>query len=627
MTKPARLTLRWLLTFVGIFAAGAIGFRLPSVYPHPTMPILTTGVALAACIRWGRVMWPAIFLASVCVELWIHMTFLVSLGVSLGLTLGTLVTWRLLQLCNFDPSFSRARDVPLFLILAALGTAIEPTLGLISIALATDKTAFPDGIRWVRWWGNAAAGVVMVGPMLVAVSRQSVEAFLARRLEGALWFLAIILCGGLLLALGPDGGMRALMIGLSILAIVVGAMRFGLVASCFAAFLLCVAAALGYALNQGVFTQFSDTSTGLATVWMYGAIISGLSLIITALLDERDRAALERLLAEQRYAQIFDGSPQAIWVQDPGTKRVLLVNEAALRQYGYGREEFLLLKATALAAGNAPVLPSPEESVPEPFETLHQAKDGRTLAVEVWVRLIDLGTQKAELVFACDVTDRRALGSALIDAVGNEQRRLGLELHDGLGQELTGAALSAHALVARAKREEQHDMAHQLEEHANLIRACVQSARRIAHGVSPLSEAEGSLPRALEDLAASSSLAGTAVHFRGQIEAPITLDQDVRDHLYRIAQEGTQNALKHAKAENIEILLWVAPTLVRLEVNDDGVGMPAQAAQGHGIGMRTLRFRASSIGAKLAVQNRETGGVSIACEVLQPLRSAERMRA
>src|SRR4029077_10940956 len=328
-----------------------------------------------------------------------------------------------------------------------------------------------------------------------------------------------------------------------------------------------------------------------------------------------------RLRAEHRYAQIFDGSPQPLWVHDPRTLDFLLVNEAAVRQYGWSREEFLALRVPALAApGGTRVLPMPPEdaidAAPEPFETRHQTRDGRVLAVEVWTRDIDLGSQQAELVFASDVTERRALGSALIDAIANEQRRVGQELHDGLGQELTGLALSARALATRAEREFQ-PIATGLLQLAALAGSCIQAARRIAQGVSPLTDANGSLEDALESLAGRSSFGNTLVLFRPRLECQITLDLDARNHLYRIAQEAVQNALKHAGAGIIEIELWVHARGVRLTINDDGVGLSRPGIPSGGFGMRTMKYRASSIGGRLVVARRSSGGVSIVCEVAQ----------
>ena len=160
-----------------------------------------------------------------------------------------------------------------------------------------------------------------------------------------------------------------------------------------------------------------------------------------------------------------------------------------------------------------PITEEGADEAPEPFETRHRTRDGRVLAVEVWTRDIDLGGQRAVLVFASDVTERRALGSALIDAIANEQRRIGQELHDGLGQELTGLALSARALATRAERERQ-PIAAGLVQLAALAASCIQAARRIAQGVSPLSDADGNLPVALEAMAARSSGGSTVVLFQ-----------------------------------------------------------------------------------------------------------------
>ena len=297
-----------------------------------------------------------------------------------------------------------------------------------------------------------------------------------------------------------------------------------------------------------------------------------------------------------------------------------------MRQYGLSREAFLMLRVPVLAPpGGGRVLPPPAEhgrvALPEPFETRHMTRDGRVLAVEVWTRAIDLGGRRAELVFASDVTERRALGSALIDAIANEQRRIGQELHDGLGQELTGLALSARALATRAEREQQPISA-SLVQLAALAAGCIQAARRIAQGVSPLSDADGSLQGALEVLASRSSVGGTAVRFRPHLQSPITLDLETRNHLYRIAQEAVQNALKHSRAGNVEIVLWAHAQGVRLTIDDDGVGLTGGGSPGRGLGMRTMHFRASSIGARLSVENRGTGGVSIACDLAQPQAEA-----
>jgi PAS domain S-box-containing protein len=594
---------------------------LPSVGAHPTLPLLASGIAAAACIRWGRQMWPAVLAAGTGIDLWLNQPLIASLGVGMGAAGAAVFTAWLLERRGFDSGFGRARDVPLFILAASMGTMIVPTLGLLGFFLAGDHSAATDPLRWIRWWSNTTAGVLLISPMLVAVSRRSLAQVSEHWIESALWLLAVAACCVSALSFDRSGAARPLVVMFALLLVVVGTIRFGLVVAAFGALAISAASGLSFAFGRGVFGR-NDELAGLATIWTLSAALTGVGLIITALLAERDREGLERLRAERRYAQIFDGSPQPLWVHDPDTLAFLLVNEAAVRQYGWSREEFLTGRVPMLApSGGSRVLPPTAESaadaVPEPFETRHQTSDGRVLAVEVWTRAIDLGGRRAELVFASDVTERRALGSALIDAIASEQRRIGQELHDGLGQELTGLALSARALATRAERERQ-PIAAGLEQLSALAVSCIQAARRIAQGVSPLSDADGSLQVALEVLAARSCLDNTVVRFSPRLDSTLTLDLEVRNHLYRIAQEAVQNALKHASARIIEIELWVHAYGVRLTVNDDGVGLPRAGSPGSGLGMRTMHFRASSIGGRLKVATRSDGGVSVACEIAQP---------
>ena len=619
--------LKWLVTFAAVFMVGAVGFMLPSVGAHPTLPLLAGGIAAAACIRWGRRMWPAVLAAGVGIDLWTHQALIACVGVGVGAAGAAVFTAWILERRGFDCGFGRARDVPLFIAAAAMGTMILPTVGLLGFRLAGDLAAATDPLRWIRWWSNSTAGLLLVGPILVAASRKSLSQFARHWVEGGLWLLAVALCCGGTLWFAAPGVGRPLIVMLALVLEVVGAMRFGLVVAAFGGLALSAASGLSFAFGRGIFVRH-DELAGLATIWSLSATLTGVNLLITALLAERDRAGIERLRAEHRYAQIFDASPQPLWVHDPTTLTFLLVNEAAVRQYGWSRDEFLMLRVSALApAGTARVLPPARhgtEAAPEPFETRHKTRDGRVLAVEVWTRAIDLGGRSAQLVFASDVTERRALGSALIDAVGTEQRRIGQELHDGLGQELTGLALSARALATRAEREGQ-SIAADLVQLATLAGSCIQAARRIAQGVSPLSDADGSLQGALEALAARSSLGHTAVRFRSRLDASITLDLEARNHLFRIAQEAVQNALKHAGAGAVEIDLWVHAGGLRLTIQDDGVGLPKPGSPGSGLGMRTMQFRASSIGGRLQIANLNEGGVRVSCEIEQsPAAAAAR---
>jgi PAS domain S-box-containing protein len=627
MLDPDRITtkaLRLLLVFISIFAVAAIGFSLRRFGGNLTLSYLPNGIAVAVTYRFGRRVWPAVFLAGVAFILWTQQPLAAAIGVGIGLASGAWASAWLLERSGFDPSFSSAKDVPLFILCTGAGMALGPLFSLSGYYLSSRKDFATDPSHWVRWWGNGVAGALLLGPLLMAYNRKSFERFTAHWVEGGLWLCGLLVCcASIMLASGDLG--RPLLVVFAFILVVVSAMRFGLVLAAGASFVISTMTAISTAFSIGVFAQFNQLQ-GLVTIWSFIASLSGLSIIITALLGERDAAGNEALRAERRYAQIFNGSPQPLWVHARDSLRFLLVNDAAVRQYGWSRDELLSRSVEVLSAGpNQPVLPPVHDAyvtadLPlEPFETQHRTQDGRLLEVEVWTQSIDCGGQAGELVFAIDVTERRAFGQALIEAIGGEQRRIAQEMHDGLGQELTGLALSVRALANRAQKE-RDAISGDLDQLALLATSCIQDAHRIVQGLSPLTNADGNLDAALELLAQRVSLSGTRVKFRSRHEAPPAVELKMRNHLYRIAQEAVQNALKHSGAKNIEIELWSRPGDLRLSVIDDGKGLATDVERGLGLGMRTMRFRANAIGGRLSFTRGASGGNSVVCDV--PTKSA-----
>lgn len=614
--------IRWLAVFVTISASGVVGFALPSIGSRISLILFPSGLAVAGMCRWGRRMGSAVLLGGMAIELWHHTPLLTSFGVGAGLACAAALTLWLLERFGFDRTFSRGRDVPLFILAAAGGMTLAPTLGYLGYMLGGPPVTI-NALNWIRWWGNTTAGVLLVAPPLVAASRTSLAPLKERGVEVLVWLAGIIACCGAIF-LGPREWARPLIALAALMLMVIGTMRLGLVLSALGAIVISVAATLSFAFGIGAFDQPSELS-GLVVTWTFAAALDFVCLIITALLMQREGAARARLQAEHRYAQIFEGSPQPIWVHQRRTLRFLMVNEAALRQYGWSREEMLSMTVSSLMPPGDPLPAEAEQgstaNPAEPFETRHRTRAGRILEVEVFSRSIDFAGEPAELVFVLDVTGRRAFGRALIEAIAAEQRRIGEEMHDGLGQELTGLALSARALANRAARE-RDAIAADLNQLASIATSCIQDARLIVQGLSPLTDADGNLDAALQALAQRSSLSGTPVRFRARHEAPLGIELKVRNHLYRIAQEAVQNALKHAQASTIEIELSYAPGSVRLEILDDGRGLPVDYPNGAGLGMRTMRFRASAIGARLNIGRRADGtGNSVVCE-LTPKRGA-----
>src|SRR5271168_4965149 len=197
MLDPDRITtkaLRLLLVFASIFGAAAIGFSLHRLGGSLTLSYLPNGIAVAATYRFGRRVWPAVFLAGCAIILWTQQPLAAAIGVGVGLASGAWASAWLLERSGFDPSFSRAKDVPLFILCTAAGMALGPLFSLSGYYLSSRKDFATDPSHWVRWWANAVAGALLLGPLLMAYNRKSFERFTAHWVEGGLWLCGLLVC-------------------------------------------------------------------------------------------------------------------------------------------------------------------------------------------------------------------------------------------------------------------------------------------------------------------------------------------------------------------------------------------------------------------------------------------------
>jgi PAS domain S-box-containing protein len=243
------------------------------------------------------------------------------------------------------------------------------------------------------------------------------------------------------------------------------------------------------------------------------------------------------------------------------------------------------------------------------------AKDGTRKTVEwfnVGARLTVPGW--SEWSIGIDITERRRLEIALQEATTREQRRIASEIHDGLGQELSGLSLLASGLAAEhASRDGK--LAHDLRRLADLASRSVTTCRFLAQGLAPLREHQNSLVEALRGLAAESTgrAGGPKVLFSEDSSAPSLLSQEVNNQLYRIAQEALNNALKHSGAHLVQIHLCVDRLKVELRISDDGRGFGASPPILRGMGMQTMRDRAAAVGGRLSISTDGLRGTVVDC--------------
>ena len=245
-------------------------------------------------------------------------------------------------------------------------------------------------------------------------------------------------------------------------------------------------------------------------------------------------------------------------------------------------------------------------------------RDGHFFTAGCVITPIAIGGETHRLLVLEDVTQRRELEREIIDIANREQRRIGSDLHDGLGQELTGVALMLTGLVARLRRE--HSPAtSDAEEIVTLVNGAIDSARALARGASPVSVERGGLPSALRALATrASDMYGVNVRFRGKVWPQLTLDAAACNHLYRIAQEAVNNAVKHGHAGQIVIDLQVTADDVTLSVRDNGHGMARDAQLSRGMGLKIMEYRASMLSGAMTLEPALGGGLRVICRCRQP---------
>jgi PAS domain S-box-containing protein len=214
-----------------------------------------------------------------------------------------------------------------------------------------------------------------------------------------------------------------------------------------------------------------------------------------------------------------------------------------------------------------------------------------------------------------DVTARKRLESALIDTANREQQRLGRELHDGLGQELTGIAMRLQGLHGQL-RTASPGLAGPVEHLGGLLSAAIRNTRMLAHGLAPVSAGQGGLEAALQRLADQSASAyGIPVSVTLDLRRPVAIDEIAGGNLYRICQEALSNAVRHGRPSRVQISLSSTPESLSLEVLDDGIGIATVGERGAGMGLQSMAYRAENLHGTVEVARRPTGGTRVSVRI------------
>jgi signal transduction histidine kinase len=205
-----------------------------------------------------------------------------------------------------------------------------------------------------------------------------------------------------------------------------------------------------------------------------------------------------------------------------------------------------------------------------------------------------------------EIHERKQLEIMLTDVSDREQQRIGIDLHDGLCQHLTGTALAAQVLKVQIEGKSPAEAA-QADRLVTMIETGISLSRSVARGLAPVDLDERGLMTALRELS-NMTTEQSGIRCQLRLPEPVLLrSSHVTTQLFRIAQEAVRNAVKHSRARLIQIGLSRADGEVVLVVDDDGIGLPDRPSASGGMGLHIMRHRASIIGAAFEAQQLERG--------------------
>jgi two-component system sensor kinase FixL len=323
---------------------------------------------------------------------------------------------------------------------------------------------------------------------------------------------------------------------------------------------------------------------------------------------------------------ILDTTVDGVVISDQdGT--IISFNRAARRIFGYEESE-------AIGQNVRILMPQPFHSEHDGYlrnyldtgerkiigigrEVVGLKKNGEEFPIDLAISEVEVEGNKIFAAIVRDISDRRVLEKEILKVSELEQRRIGQDLHDGLGQMLTGIGLMSQAFARRLEKIDEK-AAEDAREITALVREADEQARGLARGLVPVEVEEKGLATALARLVQNvSNMFGVECELEISESVPMW-DASRATHLFRIAQEAVSNAVRHGHAKHVHVSFVSGGGYIRLRVIDNGVGFGKPAHRDSGMGINIMRYRARIIGGTLDIRSTPGEGVRIMCTI--PIR-------
>lgn len=338
-----------------------------------------------------------------------------------------------------------------------------------------------------------------------------------------------------------------------------------------------------------------------------------------------DRAArigqlkTELVLERSICSAILDTVPALIVVLDRDS-RIVRFNRSCEMSTGYlfselKKKEIWPLFFTEEDAGpfHAALRWLEKDGQPKRFESCWRKRDGSPIAIRWTVTALFDHSAAIRFVIATgiDVTENRRLENAVIEISSREQRSIGQDLHDGLGQHLTGIAFLAKVQEQKLADKSLPEAA-EAAKIVQLVNEAIHKTRELARGLVPVLSNRHGLTSALQEWASEvEDIFRIECRFECDDPFPIR-DDGAANQLFHIAQEAVHNAIRHGHARKIVIALRSADEEGALTIRDDGSGFAFDSAC-DGMGLRIMDYRARMIGGRFTVENARPRGTLASC--------------
>jgi signal transduction histidine kinase len=228
----------------------------------------------------------------------------------------------------------------------------------------------------------------------------------------------------------------------------------------------------------------------------------------------------------------------------------------------------------------------------------------------------DKDHQPAGLIaVATDVTERFRLQREVLEISDREQARIGQDIHDGLCQQLIGLAMCANSLEQSLASDQRAAEAETAKKIGRLLDEAITEARSVCQGLYPIRLSNQGLSPALQDLATETTERHGLKCSCNLNNESLECDMATATHLYRIAQEAINNAVKYSGARTLNLSLFATDHEITLQIKDDGKWLNKQKASPRsGMGMHIMHYRAQLIGGYFRCEGGEQGTL-VTCRV------------